>query len=137
LYIVLYCFKKRAGHPALRTGDPSDWSNFKKLRNEANNSIKNVKRSYYYKTFETYNGNSRKTWETINEVTRRNSDKVAINALELNGARITNSIEIAEGFNAFFAEIGPKLSRDIEDVGTSFDEFVNQTSSCYSFQRVT
>ena len=107
------------------------------MRNEVNNSIKNVKRSYYYKTFETYNGNSRKTWETINEVTRRNSDKSAINELELNGARITNSTEIAEGFNTFFAEIGPKLSRDIEEVGTSFDEFVNQTSSCYSFQRVT
>ena len=53
---------------ALRTGDPSDWNNFKKLRNEVNNEIKNVKRSYYSETFEAYNGNSRKTWETINEV---------------------------------------------------------------------
>ena len=60
---------------ALWIGDPSDWSNFKKLRNEVNNSIK--------KTFETYNGNSCKTWETINEVTRRKSDKAAINKLEL------------------------------------------------------
>ena len=49
-----------------------------------------------------YNGNSRKTWETINEVTRRKSDKAVINELELNGTRITNSIEIAEGFNNFF-----------------------------------
>jgi len=30
---------------ALRTGDPRDWSNFKKLRNEVNNSIKNAKKS--------------------------------------------------------------------------------------------
>ena len=37
---------------ALRTGDPSDWNNFKKLCNEVNNAIKNVKKSYYYKTFE-------------------------------------------------------------------------------------
>ena len=70
---------------ALRTGDPSDWSNFKKLRNEVNKSTKNVKKFYYYKAFETYNGNSRKTWETISEVTRRKSDKAAINELELNG----------------------------------------------------
>ena len=33
---------------ALRTGDPSDWNNFKKLRNEVNNAIKNVKKSYCY-----------------------------------------------------------------------------------------
>ena len=95
---------------ALRTGDPSDRSNFKKLRNEVNNSIKNAKKSYYYKTFETYNGNSRKTWETITEVTRRKSDKTTVNELELNGAGITNSTEIAEGFNKSFAEIGPELS---------------------------
>jgi len=29
----------------LRTGDPSDWSNFKKLRNEVNIAIKNEKKS--------------------------------------------------------------------------------------------
>ena len=110
---------------ALRTGDPSDCSNF--------SNIKNVKRSYYYKTFETYNGNSRKTWETINEVTRRKSDKAAVNELEFNGARITNSTEIAEGVNKFFAEIGPELSRDIEEVDSSFDEFVNQASSFLVF----
>ena len=76
---------------ALRTGDVSDWSNFKKLRNEVNNAIKKVKESYYYNTLETYNGNSCETWETINEVIRRKSDKAAISELELNGARITNS----------------------------------------------
>jgi len=68
-------------------------------------------------------------------VTPRKSDKAAINELELNGARITNSTEIAEGFNEYFAEIGPELS--IEEVNTFFDEFVTQTSSCFSFQRVT
>ena len=62
--------------------------------------------------------------------------KAAINELELNGARTTNSTEIAEGFTKFFAEIGSDLSRDIE-VGASFYEFVNQTSSCFSFQRLT
>ena len=70
-------------------------------------------------------------------MTRRKSDKAAVNELEFNGARITNSTEIAEGFNKFFAEIGPELSRDIEEVDTSFDEFVNQASSCFSFQCVT
>ena len=67
----------------------------------------------------------------------RRKSKAAINEIEFNGARITNSTEIAEGFNKFFAEIGPELSRDIEEADTSFDEFVNQASSCFSFHRVT
>ena len=48
-------------------------------------------------------------------------DKAAINVLELNGARITNSNKLAEGFNKFFAEIGPELSRDIEEVASSME----------------
>lgn len=109
--------------------------NCKKLHNEVNNEIKNVKKSYYYETFEAYDVNSRKKWETINEVTRRKSDKAAINELELNGTRITNSTEIAEGFNKCFAEIGPELSRNIEEVGTSFDEYIYHASNSFSFQR--
>ena len=68
---------------ALRTGDPSDRSNFKKLRNEVNNSIKNAKKSYYYKTFETYNGNSCKTWETITEVRERVTFRLPFHSLAL------------------------------------------------------
>ena len=34
-------------------------------------------------------------------------------------------------------EIGPELSRDIEEVRTSFGEYIYQTSNCFSFQRVT
>ena len=70
-------------------------------------------------------------------MTRRKTDKGTVNELELNGAGITNSTELAEGFNRFFAEIGPELSRDKEEVDTSFGEFVNPDSSCFSFQRVT
>ena len=70
-------------------------------------------------------------------MTCRKSDKAAIYELKLNGARLTNSTEIAEGFNNFFAEIGPEVSRDIKKVGTSFDEFVNQASCCFSCRRVT
>ena len=49
--------------------------------------------------------------------------------LEFEDKKLTNPTEIAEGFNKFFAEIGPKLSENIEDIDTCFDEFVNQTIS--------
>ena len=46
----LMYWRDRLKIKALRTGDVSDCSNFKKLRNEVNNSIKKVKKSYYYRT---------------------------------------------------------------------------------------
>ena len=87
------------------TGNPTNWIIFRKSHNEVNNKIKNAKRSYYYKTFEACDGNSRKTWATVIEVTRHKSDKTVINEFELDGVKISNLAEISDAFN-----------NDIEDV---------------------
>ena len=43
-----------------------------------------------------------------------------------------------EGFNKLFAKIGPKLSKNIEDTDTCFDEFVNQfILGSFSFQQIS
>ena len=90
------------------------------------------------KSFTACDGNSRKTWEIINEVTGRKSEKAIINELEFEDKKLTDPTEIAEGFNKFFAEIGPKLSENIEDIDTCFDEFVNQSiSGNFSFQQIS
>ena len=103
-----------------------------------NNAIKNAKKSYYLKSFTACDGNSRKTWEIINEVTGRKSEKAIINELEFEDKKLTDPTEIAEDFNKFFAEIGPKLSENIEDIDTCFDEFVNQSiSGNFSFQQIS
>ena len=58
-------------------------NNFKRARNDLNNAIKNTKNSYYLKSLQLVTAiNSRKTWEIINEVTGRKSEKAIINELE-------------------------------------------------------
>ena len=54
-------------------------------------------------------------------MTGRKSEKAIINELEFEDKKLTDPTEIAEGFNKFFAEIGPKLSENIEDIDTCFD----------------
>ena len=131
-------FRDRLKIKAIRSGDPSDWNDFKRARNKANNAIKNAKKSYYLKSFTACDDNSRKTWEIINEVTGRKSEKAIINELEFEGKKLTDPTEIAEGFNKFFAEIGPKVSKNIEDIDTCLDEFVNQSiSGSFSFQQIS
>ena len=123
---------------AIRSGDAIDWNNFKRARNNVSNAIKNAKKSYYLKSFTACDGNSGKTWEIINEVTGRKSEKAIINELEFENKKLTDPSEIAEGFNKFFAEIGPKLSENTEDTDTCFDEFVNQSiSGNFSFQQIS
>ena len=61
-----------------------------------NNAIKIAKKSYYLKSFTACDGNSRKTWEIINEMMGRKSEKAIINELEFEDKKLT---KIAEGFN--------------------------------------
>lgn len=78
---------------AIRSGDAIDWNNFKRSRNNVNNAIKIAKKSYYSKSFTACDGNSRKTWEIINEVTGRKSEKAIINELEFEDKKLTDPTE--------------------------------------------
>ena len=112
---------------AIRSCDAINWNIFKRARNNVNNAIRNAKKSYYLKCFTACDGSSRKTWFIIKDVMGRKSEKVILNELEFEEKKLIDQTEIAEGFNKFFAEIGPKLSENIEDTDTCFDEFVNQS----------
>ena len=63
---------------AIVTIDPRDWVNFKKFRNQINNEIKNAKGMYYKNAFQDNRGSSGKTWQTINELTSKNSSNFSV-----------------------------------------------------------
>ena len=64
--------------------------------------------------------------------------KAIINELEFEDKKSTDPTEIAENFYTLFAEISPKLSENIEDTDTCFDEFVNQSIlGNFSFQQIS
>ena len=60
---------------------------------------------------------SRKTWQTINELTSGQSGKTAVTSLKVNGVSITNPTELSNEFNNHFATIGPELSCNIDSPG--------------------
>ena len=47
----------------IKSNDPSEWANFKKIRNQVNNEINNAKD--YKNDFHDCKGNSRTTWVLI------------------------------------------------------------------------
>ena len=63
------------------------------------------------------------------------TNKTVINELEYGGRKMNNQVEIAETFNKFFSEIGPELSKEIEDVDISYmyEEFLSKTNEGFSF----
>ena len=85
-----------AKRKAMASNDPRDWAKYNKLRNTINNNIKTSKASYYSNAFSQSKGNSRKTWQTFNELTSRRTNSTTANA-----------------FNDHFSTIGPRLANEI------------------------
>ena len=87
--------------------------NLKKQRNIVNNEIRLAKRSSYHNSFNKYKVNSRKTWQTINELTSRKSGKELVKSLKVNGVSTANPTVLSNEFNNNFATIGSKLASNI------------------------
>ena len=92
---------------AIRTKNPSDWANYKKLRNKINNKVKTTKASYYHNSFIQSEGNSRRTWKTINNLMCRRQNNQQVKEVKVNDISIGNPNEISNSFNEHFATIGP------------------------------
>ena len=93
----------------MASNDPRDSAKYKKLRNTGNNDIKTSKASYYSNVFSQSKGNSRKTWQTINDLTSRRTNNTTVKELKLNGSIIFNSSELSNAFNDHFSTMGPAL----------------------------
>ena len=85
---------------------------FKLLRDKFEKSVKKAKKDFYRQKFESCIGDSRQTYKLLNDIkgsTRKSSKVPALNSCN---ARFSDpsSTDIAEEFNTFFTNVGPKLS---------------------------
>ena len=73
-----------------------------------------AKKLHYNKQFTKFTKDSKQTWSIIREIIGKNKSKEQIPSyFQHNGEIISNYLEIADGFNNFFANIGPKLASQI------------------------
>ena len=67
---------------ATRSGSASDWSQFKKCRNAVNNEIKQAKEQYFKNALRVNEGDPRKTWRIINELTSRKNHTSSVKEIK-------------------------------------------------------
>ncbi|CAH3173115.1 unnamed protein product, partial [Porites lobata] len=95
---------------AIKSTNPQDWAMYKRLQKRINGEVKSTKASYYASAFIQSNGDSRKTWQLINQLTSRKKNNASVKELKLNGNSITNSHELSNAFNDHFSANGTKLA---------------------------
>jgi len=99
--------------------------------------IKRKQRELYYgNLFQQYKSYIKKTWNTLKEIINRKKHKTSISNL----FKIDNTIEndptyIADQFNEFFSEIGPKYASNISPSSTNYQTYMptcKKAKSLYS-----
>ena len=77
--------------------------------------IREAKIKYYNEIFEKYKHDIKNTWKTINSILARSKNEYkSIEKIIIDDKEISDSEEIANEFNNFFVNIGPKLARRID-----------------------
>ena len=89
--------------------DPSDWSAYKKLRNEANSKIKFKRKSYFSQKLEELRGNIKDTWKILNTVMGRKPKTTNINSLQVGSETFSEPGERAKELNYQFGSVARKV----------------------------
>ena len=124
---------------AMRSKNSLDWADFKRLRNRVNSEIKLAKARYYKDSFDEYQGDSRRTWKTVNELISRKSNKLSVKELVIDGVSITNSPDLSDAFNEHFSTVGPKLADEIpllNNQNNNHLEYLSATDKRFQFSAI-
>ena len=73
-------------------------------------SIREAKLTFYKGKFENYRTDSKQTWKTINEVINKTNNKNIPDYIMINGEKITDTNDIVNHFNEYFATIGTNMA---------------------------
>ena len=98
-----------------------------------------AKKLYYNKQFTKFTRDSKRTWSLIKEVVGSIKAKDQIPTyFQQNGKFVSDYLEIADGFNHFFANIGQKLASEIDTPITNFKTFLSECNqNSFKFSRIS
>jgi hypothetical protein len=109
---------------AMVTGSRAAWDEYKTTRNKVNISLRQTKADYFRTKISNQNNNPKEAWKTINNLLGRSSSNTVVNELKFNDAKITSPEKIANAFDTYFTDIGPKLASSTDDTDITFERFV-------------
>jgi hypothetical protein len=104
-------------------------------RNKFNSLKRLAKQNYYKNKIDAFKADSKKLWQTINEITGKcNNKKDTIDYLNINNLKTYNIEKIANGLCKYFSDIGIKLADNIKGSNRNYQEyFFENMQNCIYF----
>ncbi len=106
----------------LRTRKQQHEIQFKSLKKIYEKALRNDKRSYYISELQKCQGDSKRIWQIINEITGRKNTK------NLTIPTNKNNSSIANDFNHFFKQIALNIQKSIPTPNHNFDYYLKQSN---------
>ena len=113
----------------------SRWDQYKRARNQTNNEIKKAKRKYFIDNVELSKSNPKTTWNLINELSSRRSNKAGnISEIKIAEQITTEPLQIAEELNLHFSNIGERLASEIRASDIKPKTYLTPTETSFSLK---
>jgi len=93
-------------------------------RNNLTQYIRTAKISYYRGIYNNFRSNTKKIWETINELRDKQQLKTKTSSLHYNGHYIDNPEDIAEAFNEHFTNVAIHLNRLLPSPDSNIPDYL-------------
>ena len=93
----------------MHTNDSLWYHRYKMYRDKINHLIRRSKRNYYYKYFNKFRLNSKKTWTGIKEIIHKTKNVGSSINLEINREMVTDQRRVVNRFNGFFINVAQNL----------------------------
>ncbi|XP_048580104.1 uncharacterized protein LOC116603374 isoform X1 [Nematostella vectensis] len=107
----------------------NDWDDFKASRNKVNIALRQAKSNYYRNKIANQKNNPKEAWKTINSLLGRTKENTTVNELKFDDQSLFSQEHIAEAFNDYFSNVGPKLASSMANPSKSFEHFIKPCSA--------
>ena len=100
---------------------------YKKYKNKLTAILRYSEKQHYSDMLELNKMNMKETWKILNTlINKKNKSSQYPTQFNDDARKVTGNFDIANGFNRFFSNIGPALSRNIPKGNTNFTNYLNQ-----------
>ena len=111
---------------------------FKAYRNKLTAILRQAEKDYYSTLLNQHRSDIKKTWNIINNCIQHGKKSKSYPETFKVGEKLTNDPkQIANGFNNFFASIGPNLAKNIPESGAKVSDYINYNASSSFFLEPT
>jgi hypothetical protein len=115
--------KNNLNKQAIVNARPDNIQRYKNFKTVYFCVLRAAKKLHFTNKINSNIGNSKKTWETLNEILGKSKNNNTINQLNINDMPESDPTKIANHFNAFFTSIGTKILNNVLNVDKQPEEY--------------